>query len=395
MANALETRTNNVINVLRQIQLYPGISKPQLCKRCDITASTVQNIVEKLVDKGAVLSFGQMDSTGGRRARQYKMNPDFKLVVSVSIRLNCADIAIANMGLTILHHTHIAIGLDSTGPESYTAMLVEAIRKLIRDNAINLSDLSGVGVTVPGPTYFESGTVRQIAGAALWQDFPLGARISAALSLPVWVDKDAFAGLQYLAFTNQIALEKTTVYITILEGISAAVMMNSEVFRGSNSLAGEIGHITVRRDGSRCHCGNIGCLELYCSDLGIISQYSMQSENKGCNIDDIIRLAERGDQTAQQVFVQAVRYLVDTTCNVIMNYDPDEIVIFCRWLHRQQTLYFSLMDSLYSKSIFTQRHAVNLRLLEPQNIYLLSAAAAACWQFLFSKSSPFITTFDH
>lgn len=395
MANALETRTNNIINVLQNIQHHPGISKPQLCKRCDITASTVQNIVEKLVDKGAVLSFGQMDSTGGRRARQYKINQEFKLAVSVSIRLNCADIAIVNMGLEILHHTHMEIRLDSAGPESYTAILVEAIRKLIADNEIQIDRISGVGVTVPGPTYFESGTIREIAGAPLWQDFPLGARLFSALNLPVWVDKDAFAGLQYLAFTNQITLDKTTVYITILEGISAAVMMKGEVFRGSNSLAGEIGHITVRRDGSRCHCGNTGCLELYCSDLGIISQYNMQSEGKSQNIDEIIRLAEGGDETAQQVFVQAVRYLVDTTCNVIMNYDPNEIVIFCRWLHRQQTLYFSLMDSLYSKSIFTQRHAVNLRLLEPQNIYLMSAAAAACWQFLFSRSSPFIIGFDN
>ena len=52
-------------------------------------------------------------------------------------------------------------------------------------------------------------------------------------------------------------------------------------------------------------------------------------------------------------------------------------LIFCTWLRDQRALYFRMLDTLYAKSIFTQKHAVQIRLTEQDPLNLNAAAAIA------------------
>ena len=159
-------------------------------------------------------------------------------------------------------------------------------------------------------------------------------------------------------------------------------MINGQVFRGSHSLSGEIGHLTVRKDGIPCPCGNTGCLELYCSDIGIVQQYNAQTSAKLTTVAQVLAQAQSGDTAATRVISQAISYLVDTTSTMIMTYDPQELLIFCTWLRDQRSLFFLMLDTLYAKSIFTQKHAVQIRLMEESPLNLNAAAALAVRQAL-------------
>jgi predicted NBD/HSP70 family sugar kinase len=46
------------------------------------------------------------------------------------------------------------------------------------------------------------------------------------------------------------------------EGIGSGILLHGELLRGSQSISGEIGHLTVNpTDGSECICGARGCFE--------------------------------------------------------------------------------------------------------------------------------------
>ena len=160
------------------------------------------------------------------------------------------------------------------------------------------------------------------------------------------------------------------------------MIIDGKVFRGVNSLVGEIGHLTVRRDGIPCNCGNTGCLELYCSDIGIVKQYNDHSGAHCTHVDEVVALVRSGDETAARVLSQAIRYLVDTTATIIMSYNPEELLIYCRWLDQEKKLYFRMLDTLYAKSLFTQQQAMNIRLLSQMPIHLNAAASMAQYELL-------------
>ncbi len=86
---------------------------------------------------------------------------------------------------------------------------------------------------------------------------------------------------------------------------------------------------------------------------------------------------ERGDEAAINVVAQAIAYLVDTTSAIIMSYDPQELLIYCRWLNSQKALYFKMLDTLHAKSIFTRKHRAEIRLLPIDPIFLPAAGALA------------------
>ncbi len=51
------------------------------------------------------------------------------------------------------------------------------------------------------------------------------------------------------------------------------MLADGEVYRGADSWAGEIGHITLRPDGPECLCGARGCFERMCSGLWLERDY--------------------------------------------------------------------------------------------------------------------------
>lgn len=387
MANAAQAKLQNTMAVLKQIQQHPGISRPEIGQACLLSPSTVQGITQQLEKCEIIESSGLALSNGGRKAQCYQLNKQRYRVVSVNIRINKLEVGVLNLGLEVLAHTEQAMDISSAGPEAYVAVVANFIRGQIEQSGAAFEDLLAIGVSIPGPANFETGAVQQLIRAPQWEGFPFGPRLAREMGLPVFIDKDAYCGVRYLEYNGQVQSGRSVAYVSVRNGISAALLINGQVFRGGHSLAGEIGHITVRRDGLPCPCGNTGCLELYCSDLGIISQYNALAGTNHKNVNSIIALAGQNDEVAQRVFSQAVTYLVETTTSLIMNYDPDEIWVNCTWLEKQRSLYFKMLDILYAKSIFTRKHNVDVRLLEEQKFYLHAGGALAASAQLFNPGS--------
>jgi hypothetical protein len=51
------------------------------------------------------------------------------------------------------------------------------------------------------------------------------------------------------------------------------VVVNGELVRGRDHIAGEFGHMPLSLDGPRCMCGMAGCWEAYISNLATLSRY--------------------------------------------------------------------------------------------------------------------------
>ena len=387
MTEAGPALKNHLKTVTQLIQRVPGISKPEISRQTGLTASAVHGIVSFLQERGVVKCVGAAGSSGGRRAAMYMIPQELGFFVGVSIRIDRLEMGLFDMSLRPGKKKTLSLWMQDMGPETYASFAAQAIGEFMEEAQMPREDCFGIGVTVPGPVDFQKGVVLEIAAAPLWQQYPLKQRLSDALSIPVAVDKDVYAGIRYLEYAGKMQSRECTAYVSICEGIGAALLIHGEVFRGSHSLSGEIGHLTVRKDGIPCSCGNTGCLELYCSDIGIVKQYNAQTGSHLNRVEEVTALVEKDDPVARKVFSQAVGYLVDTTSTIIMNYDPEELLIYCTWLNQQRALFFRMLDALYAKSIFTKRHTVDIRLMDPEPINLPAAATLAATELLFRGGS--------
>ncbi len=180
-----------------------------------------------------------------------------------------------------------------------------------------------VGVSFGGPVEARSGTVRLSHHVPGWEDFPLADTLQQEFGAPVWIDNDANT-----AALGELRLGAgkgciTLMYITISTGVGGGIILEGKIWRGADSMAGEIGHTVVDPDGPRCLCGKNGCVERLASGRYLAQdarQHLYENAGKesilrelcGGNLDAIdgvliSRAAILGDRLARELLDRSAR----------------------------------------------------------------------------------------
>lgn len=124
------------------------------------------------------------------------------------------------------------------------------------------------GIGFGGPVDFERHRVVLSTHVAGWNDFDLPGHLTKVLGFVPIMDNDANAGALGEALYGAGRGFRPLFYMTLSTGIGGGIIISGEcIYRGADSSAGEIGHLTVRPDGPNCLCGSHGCLERMCCGL--------------------------------------------------------------------------------------------------------------------------------
>ena len=128
-------------------------------------------------------------------------------------------------------------------------------------------DFSRCGIGFGGPVDFPSQRVVLSTHVGGWRDFDLCGFVSELTGAPAIMDNDANAGAIGEARFGAGRGHSPLFYMTLSTGIGGGICRDGEVWRGADSYAGEIGHLTVRPGGPECLCGARGCYERMCGGL--------------------------------------------------------------------------------------------------------------------------------
>lgn len=227
------------------------------------------------------------------------------------------------------------------GADAVTSRIAAAIRDVQRRLSLEGRTLAGVGVSVPGPLDTALGVV-SFTPNLHWVDYPVAARLSAALGgVPVVIDDDGnCAGQGEAAFGAGIGY-RHQVYLTISTGIGGAVIVDGRVDRGFRDAAGEVGHMTIVPGGPDCLCGNSGCLEAVASGTAIArrgrqllvqGQSAVLAELAGGDPDRVttpmvFEAAAAGDKLCQLLLDDVATYLGIGLANIVSLLNPEAIVL--------------------------------------------------------------------
>jgi predicted NBD/HSP70 family sugar kinase len=320
--------------VLNLIRNHQPISRADLARHSGLQRSTVSVITEKLIEEDWVREGASGHVPRGRRPRFLHLNKERVGIIGVNIRPATTTIGLAGLDANFVAQESLPTARD---PERFIADLAPRLRNLIEMR----SEISceGIGISLPGRVDLNS--QRLVFAPNLgWGPIDLKTPLEKATGLQVELENAANAcALAEFWFGPRREGVRNLVAVTVSEGIGTGLILNHQLARGSTGMAGEFGHITVVDEGLECKCGNRGCWEVYASNSAAIRYYAGSSSTarngKAASklpaaapvFDDILRLAEQGDQKAVDAINQVARYLGIGVALLATGLAPDVIVV--------------------------------------------------------------------
>jgi len=198
--------------------------------------------------------------------------------------------------------------------------------------------LIGVGIGTPNGNYFK-GTI-DFAPNLPWKGIiPLKKYFEDAFSVPAALTNDAKAAAIGEMYFGAAKGMKDFLFITLGTGLGSGIIVNGNVAYGYDSLAGEVGHTIVYRNGRECPCGRRGCLEQYVSAPGIVKTYyelvrEQNLDEFRTSIGNMIDSAEvctkalEGDSIAIEAFNKTGEILGFALSNSVCYTRPEKIFLF-------------------------------------------------------------------
>lgn len=321
------------------IRIKNLISRKDISEKLDISTTAVTNYVAELIRTKEVIEVGTQKSTGGRKPISLEINKDNGRIISVDFGQKYFRAAICNMKGEILHRKEFEsskLGASNEGIEKICSILAA----LMDDPAAVDHRIVGIGMGISGIIDYRNGVCIKIPNLHGWDNVPFTKLLEGRFNVPVYIDDSSRLQAVAEAARNK-EYKKNLIYINLGVGLGTGIIIDWRLFRGSDGLAGELGHVIVEENGLLCGCGNRGCLEQYASVPSImrrVKKLLSQGVTSSLNgfIDNdidsltpemITKACEDFDKLVYSVIIETGRYLGIGLSQIVTLFNPSSIVI--------------------------------------------------------------------
>jgi glucokinase len=187
-------------------------------------------------------------------------------------------------------------------------------------------EVSEVGVGVPGTHDRARVEVLFAPNIHGFSNVPLVEYLSERVGLPVALENDANAAALAEGILGAARYASSSMFLTISTGIGGSIIVGGQLWRGFHGIAGELGHTTRVPGGPIAPSGIVGALEAVASGTAIERDATFVFR-KPTSTAEVFRMAQDGDERAEQIVHTAMRYLGMSIADVQKLLDPEVFVI--------------------------------------------------------------------
>ncbi len=279
-------------------------------------------------------------------------------VVGVDVGGQTSKIGVVNARGDVLARSVIRTDTYGKDADAYLSALAEAIKGCIAECGKE-GEIRGVGVGAPNANYY-TGEISCAANIEWASDNTV--EFSKILSeklggIAVSLTNDAnAAAVGEMAYGVARGM-KNFIMITLGTGVGSGIVVDGKVVYGHDGYAGELGHTNiVRYNGRPCGCGNTGCLESYCSAIGVArtaremleftDEPSLLRGTAELSSKTVYEAAVEGDALAKRVLEYTGKLLGRAFADFVAFSSPEAIVLFGGLARAREFFYEPMVEAM-------------------------------------------------
>ena len=335
------TITGKEVKLLQALHFLESPTRNEIARFTGLSAVSVTAVLNRLLGSGTILRVGKTSTRSGRPSSIYRVSPDLGYTVGVFFDAASFRVVALDPALHVLCRQEYSLALSSNPEHHLTDILCQVtdeVQRVIETETLAKRRLLALGITPPGMVDTEKGLWLHGLRVSGITHIALRELLEKKFSVPVVVEDPA----RCIAWRERMRIEGAAVEPLVLlylgEGVGAGIVINGELYRGANGLAGEIGHMHVAEEGDRCSCGNIGCLEMVVSEAsilrgvgrrlheGVMSSLQRYAQ-EGLTLARILEAGRAGDRLAQSTLYDLGLVLGDACATLIELHNPRTLLI--------------------------------------------------------------------
>lgn len=309
----IDVKKNNRNRIFRYICRNEGISNPDIAYALKISLPTVTQNTKELEERGLVEEIGELQSTGGRRARALSVVKNAQYAAGLDITKNHIGLLLTNLTGDILQYDRIGIVYEES--DQYYRRINGLLEQFLAKSAIDLERILGIGISVPGIVDLDAKVITY-SHALNIQSVPFG-KITKWFAFPCHIMNDANAAAYAEGLRS--ARVHRFFYLSLSNTVGGGLWNNGKLIAGDHFRCGEAGHMTVFPGGKQCYCGKKGCLDAYCSA-------NVLGDMTGGKLEAFFELLEKKEEQAVKVWDNYTDCLAAAVNNIYMILDCDIIL---------------------------------------------------------------------
>lgn len=226
---------------------------------------------------------------------------------------------------------------------------------------------AALGISCGGPLNSRAGLILSPPNLPDWDHIDVITPFRTRFGIPVGLQNDANAcALAEWRFGAGKGCQNI-IFLTFGTGMGAGLILNGQLYSGTNDMAGEVGHVRLEADGPLGY-GKKGSFEGFCSGGGIaklaqtMTIKAMQegkapsfckhmNDLAGLSAEKVGKAAQDGDPLAQEVFHLVGRRLGQGLAMLVDVLNPERIVIGSIYGRQQELLEPIVMATLRQEAL--------------------------------------------
>lgn len=338
-------KQNNSRAVFELLRHGENMTVSEIAERIRLSKTTIKKVFDSLLADGLISMCGKGESTdeGGKKPELYRLNPQFGFVIAIHVTPDEVRMATTDLRAEITWRETAPVAAEKS-LNGLIERFATTIEKIVREKAPTNEKLLGVVLVLTGLVDPERGVSIHSFFYPYWgRDAPvvdrLRARLGADFDAPIFVDNTN--RYQAVAESEKGLAGDCRNFIIVdalPEGLGAGIVVNGRLLHGRQSIAGEIGHMTLDpHDGLPCVCGSTGCFEAMVSERRITAlarelapsfpSSVLNAKNDAITLAAICEGVVAGDTLCQRLIDDVARWYVAGLGNIIMANDPELIVL--------------------------------------------------------------------
>lgn len=298
------------------------ISRADLSKITKLTRATISVQVADLLEEELILESHQEHSNVGRKPIMLSLNRYAGYALGIDLDFRTISFTVSDlMGNPV--HTD-CVELENSDYDEILQILINEIR--VYKEKYSQSRFGIVGVVIGIHGIVRNDETISFVPQHKWYNKDLKGDLERNLHTEIYVENNA----NLCSFAEKVFNRhhsENLVSISMYSGIGLGILINGELLKGYHGYAGEMGHMIIIPDGRPCNCGNMGCWELYASEVSFLKQLAEKLDQPKLTYGEIKKLIHAKDAVVMAQMEEFMKYISIGLNNIINLLNPETLVL--------------------------------------------------------------------